>query len=137
MLKTSDASIQFCCPNGHGMRTSVQNVGKKVRCPVCHVCVTVEQANTSEAIEITDTAVCRLLTESDADRLIATSTANAGPSPAMEHRVPASKQKYCPRCTYPIVDSLQVCPDCRLLLETSSSVFRRIYRSALRSLRGN
>jgi Zn finger protein HypA/HybF involved in hydrogenase expression len=156
-------SIRFLCSNGHKIRTNVRLKGHSVCCPACGVavvageepvierapitdtgafriltegdlttsCSTVPEVEVAQQqTPITDTGVFRILTESDLSSLCSTVVRQA--------EVPKAEftaEKKCPRCSYPIQKQQAICPDCRLLLESSRSVFRRIYSAALKSLR--
>ncbi|APZ90765.1 hypothetical protein [Fuerstiella marisgermanici] len=140
MSQTTESLLHFQCSNGHKIRADVRHEGRRSKCPVCSVAVTVGGKPSTTVAPITDSGVCRLLSELDAD---AAYVGTAQPSsvnfsaPSVPAEIAATHKhnhKHCPRCTYPMESNQRVCPDCKLLLESSRSPFKRIYRAAMRSL---
>ena len=152
-----NSQMRFRCSNGHKIRASVRRAGKTISCPACGVPVVVGGADDDKVL--TESGVCRILTEiPDIDtaqispRLPATQpVASTSKLPAVVAiladasettplaPVPMESQqttnKGCPRCSIPVPAGVRVCPECRLLLESTRSVFRRLYRAASRSFR--
>lgn len=142
MNTTKEASIHFRCPNGHKIRTASRFEGRAVKCPCCGIpAIVASHPKTTQRPPITDTGAFAILTECEADAVhAAMQQAPAVTSMAVafddgESAATVTPGPCCPRCSFPTSTAHRICPECRLLLESTRGIFRRIYSAAVRSLR--
>ena len=133
MVRITETSIRFCCPNGHKIRARLRNEGRTMPCPACGTAVVVGAVAAPEPI-----------TESGAFRLIEASAefASTPPEPVDRQdltelevvRTSEPKRAKCPRCSHVVDRGAQVCTQCNLLLGSANRSFKHVYQAALQSL---
>lgn len=106
MLQPINQKVTAACPSGHRVRGKASLVGKTVRCPRCEAefvfALTFKPSAATEAKEVTDTGVMRILGSMDAV------------PPAPKRRSKAERP--CPRCSTAVPENTPVCTHCNCYL---------------------
>lgn len=135
MLKITETSIRFQCPNGHKIRARVRNEGRTMPCPACQTPVVV------------GAVAVKPITESGAFRLIESSmdfeaTPPPAPSASPNRLTPTDatllestpNRAKCPRCSESVDRRAQFCNHCHLQLGSANRNFKQLYKAALQSV---
>lgn len=106
MLQPVNNKVTAVCPSGHKVRGKSTLVGKTVRCPKCQLAfvfaLTVKPSARTQAKEVTDTGVMRILGSMDA----------VPPAPKRRIRT----ERPCSRCGTAVPDNAAVCANCNCYL---------------------
>ncbi len=114
--------IELTCPNGHRLVAKDSNAGRKGKCPVCKVSVTIPMVKTAG---LTDSAIVNLLGEPGFTKTNVPPPSGHRDGMASPHGVtsttstlpPKPNVKCCPSCDREIDLGYHICPHCHTYIK--------------------